>query len=213
MATTVPVPHVCSYHVTPQRWQELLSVDGSMSIRGTAHDCLFIALVLDNMDEAVHSHFDAVYSYFAATDFTRASDPSQWKGYVAQATQHGMLFIPSVAPGYDDTRLRPWNGRNTRNRKRGAYYDAMWQAAVDSGASIVAITSYNEWGEGTQIEPARPFVTTQGDRLRGYSEKEVDGQAGEELSDGEGLFYVERTKQWREKWQKAAAAAKRHSDL
>ena len=206
-----------SYHMTPQQWQQLLSVDGKMTIRGTDHDCIVIALVLDNIDEAVHSHFDGVYSYFAATGFTRAADTSQWKGYVTQAAQRSMLFVPSVAPGYDDTRLRPWNGHNRRDRKHGAYYDQMWQAAIDSGASIIAVTSYNEWGEGTQIEPAAPFVTTSGDRLRGYGENEVtSGQAGEVLSDGEEQLYVERTAQWMEKWQQSAADSgkrKHHHDL
>lgn len=197
-----------SYHMTPQQWQQLLAVDGAMSIRHTPHDCIVIALVLDNINEAVQSHFDGVYSYFAATGFTRAADPSQWKGYVTQAAQHGILFIPSVAPGYDDTRLRPWNGHNKHGREHGRYYDEMWQAAVDSGANIVAVTTYNEWGEGTQIEPARPFITNKGDRLRGYSEREVtSGQAGEVLSDGEERLYVERTKQWMDKWRAAAGAA------
>ena len=31
----------------------------------------------------------------------------------------------------------------------------MLGAAVESGADLVSITSWNEWGEGTQIEPAR----------------------------------------------------------
>jgi hypothetical protein len=30
----------------------------------------------------------------------------------------------------------------------------MWNAALHAGADMVTITSYNEWGEGTQIEPA-----------------------------------------------------------
>ena len=206
-----------SYHMTPQQWQQLLSADGSITIRGTQHDCIVIALVLDSIDDAVHSHFDGVYSYFAATGFTRAANTAQWKGYVAQAAQHSMLFVPSVAPGYDDTRLRPWNGQNKRDRKHGAYYDQMWRAAIDSGASVIAITTYNEWGEGTQIEPARPFITTKGDQLRGYSENDVaSGQAGQVLSDGEEYLYVERTKQWLERWQETAASAgqnSQHQDL
>ena len=69
-----------------------------------------------------------------------------------QARARGILCAPSVGPGYDawqatgDTRVKP--------RLNGATYDSMWRAALHAGADLVTITSYNEWGEGTQIEPA-----------------------------------------------------------
>jgi glycoprotein endo-alpha-1,2-mannosidase len=31
----------------------------------------------------------------------------------------------------------------------------MWEHALISKTEVVSITSFNEWGEGTQIEPAR----------------------------------------------------------
>ena len=40
----------------------------------------------------------------------------------------------------------------------------MWTTALRSGADLVTITSYNEWHEGTQIEPAR--------RVAGYASYE-----------------------------------------
>jgi glycoprotein endo-alpha-1,2-mannosidase len=70
----------------------------------------------------------------------------------AQAHAHGLLCAPSVGPGYDsgaatgDVRVKP--------RDRGLTYDTMWRAALAADADIVTITSYNEWSEGTQIEPA-----------------------------------------------------------
>ena len=39
-------------------------------------------------------------------------------------------------------------------RRNGATYDSMWRAALSARADLVTITSYNEWNEGTQIEPA-----------------------------------------------------------
>jgi hypothetical protein len=70
----------------------------------------------------------------------------------SQARAVGILCAPSVGPGYDasqatgDPRIKP--------RLDGATYDSMWNAALRAGADVVTITSYNEWGEGTQIEPA-----------------------------------------------------------
>ncbi|HEX6664773.1 MAG TPA: hypothetical protein VF025_13965, partial [Gaiellaceae bacterium] len=39
-------------------------------------------------------------------------------------------------------------------RLDGETYDSMWEAAIRADANLVTVTSYNEWGEGTQIEPA-----------------------------------------------------------
>jgi glycoprotein endo-alpha-1,2-mannosidase len=72
----------------------------------------------------------------------------------AQAHRAGLLCAPSVGPGYlaaratGDTRVKP--------RRRGTTYDRMWRSALRAQADVVTITSYNEWSEGTQIEPARP---------------------------------------------------------
>ena len=51
---------------------------------------------------------------------------------------------PSARPG--DTRIQ--------GRANGKTYDRMWRGAIRAAADIVTITSYNEWHEGTQIEPA-----------------------------------------------------------
>jgi glycoprotein endo-alpha-1,2-mannosidase len=79
-------------------------------------------------------------------------DGAKFARLCEQARTLGILCAPSVGPGYEataatgDTRVKP--------RLNGATYDSMWRAANDAGADVVTITSYNEWGEGTQIEPA-----------------------------------------------------------
>jgi glycoprotein endo-alpha-1,2-mannosidase len=79
-------------------------------------------------------------------------DAAKFHRFCTQARAAGILCAPSVGPGYDalyatgDTRTKP--------RLDGATYDSMWRSAVRAGADLVTITSYNEWGEGTQIEPA-----------------------------------------------------------
>jgi glycoprotein endo-alpha-1,2-mannosidase len=79
-------------------------------------------------------------------------DGAKFDRLCTQARTLGILCAPSVGPGYQataatgDTRVKP--------RLDGGTYDSMWRAANNAGADIVTITSYNEWGEGTQIEPA-----------------------------------------------------------
>lgn len=78
----------------------------------------------------------------------------------------GKKFIASVGPGYVDEKIRPWNKHNTKSREGGQYYKRMWEAAINANADLVSITSYNEWGEGTQIESAasRPNYLSYGPR-------------------------------------------------
>jgi glycoprotein endo-alpha-1,2-mannosidase len=79
-------------------------------------------------------------------------DASKFDRFCTQARAMGILCAPSVGPGYEaseatgDSRVKP--------RLFGETYDSMWRAALDARADVVTITSYNEWGEGTQIEPA-----------------------------------------------------------
>lgn len=70
------------------------------------------------------------------------------------AHEKGMTCSLSVGPGYNDEKIRPWNRATSRSRENGAYMDRMFQHAIDAQTDFISITSYNEWGEGTQIEPA-----------------------------------------------------------
>jgi glycoprotein endo-alpha-1,2-mannosidase len=102
----------------------------------------------DRVGFAARAGFDGFYTYdilvYHGAKFDRLC---------LQARAAGILCAPSVGPGYKawyavgDSRVKP--------RLFGATYDSMWRAALNAGADVVTITSYNEWSEGTQIEPAR----------------------------------------------------------
>lgn len=62
--------------------------------------------------------------------------------------------------------IRPWNDHNSRSRADGAYYSNGWTRAIQSHPHIISVTSYNEWGEGTQIEPARSYYLDREDKRR-----------------------------------------------
>ncbi len=70
----------------------------------------------------------------------------------AEAHTLHLLCGPSVGPGFDS--FRATGDMDVKQRRNGATYDAMWRAALGAQADFVTITSYNEWNEGTQIEPA-----------------------------------------------------------
>ena len=82
----------------------------------------------------------------------------------SQARKAGLLCAPSVGPGYDARRAT--GDTRTQPRKKGARYDVMWERAIRAQPDLVTITSYNEWHEGTQIEPARaigaPYLSYDG---------------------------------------------------
>jgi glycoprotein endo-alpha-1,2-mannosidase len=108
-----------------------------------------------------------------------------------QARLRGLLCAPSVGPGYDarravgDPRVKP--------RRHGATYDSMWASALTADADLVTITSFNEWHEGTQIEPARAHVGPRGGRYDGY-----DGAWGLRGRAAESA-YLFRTAYWAER--------------
>jgi len=76
----------------------------------------------------------------------------------------GLACAPSVGPGFDS--LRATGEMRVRPRSDGRWYDHMWACALRAAPDVVTITSYNEWHEGTQIEPARatagPYATYEG---------------------------------------------------
>jgi alpha-mannan endo-1,2-alpha-mannanase / glycoprotein endo-alpha-1,2-mannosidase len=179
-------------YLTPEvEWATLLQPDGKITIRQTAYDAVMIGLWLSESAKPfmVNGGFDGFYTYFASTGFTPGSTPANWNKMSEWAVQHNQIFIPCVGPGYIDTRVRPWNDKNTKDRENGKYYDRMFQAAISSSAPYIGITSFNEWHEGTQIEPAIPFRSDSFNYLD-YRPRKPD-------------YYLKRTDYWLKKYKKA----------
>ncbi|HCM33183.1 glycoside hydrolase family 99 protein [Chryseobacterium sp.] len=147
-----------SYKITPEEWSKLLSKDGDKTVRNTELDALYIGLWVEKNDSAFFDKagFDGFYTYFASEGFVFGSTTSNWDFLSTYAKEHHLIFIPCVGPGYSDTRIRPWNEANFKSRYNGKYYEKMFDAAIKVNPEFIGITSFNEWHEGTQIEPAIP---------------------------------------------------------
>jgi hypothetical protein len=105
-------------------------------------------------------HFQAVtaYNMYYRPNFLEAVR-GQFKATDRAARAQGMRLIPNVMPGYDDTPLRGTE-RVTINRRRGQFYRDYWRVAsefVGPDQPFLLVTSFNEWHEGTELEPSTEY--------------------------------------------------------
>jgi hypothetical protein len=123
--------------------------------------------------------FDGLYTYDVYI-----YDGSSFPRICASARRLGLVCAPSVGPGYNATRAT--GDVRIRGRELGRTYDRMWRGALRAEADVVTITSYNEWHEGTQIEPARNVGRSYGSYAGAYG---LAGAAAERA-------YLDRTAMW-----------------
>ena len=64
------------------------------------------------------------------------------------------LTVATVSPGYDDTNANGTLNPVVSRGAAGERYIATWDAAIAGDPDWVLITSWNEWFEGTYIEPS-----------------------------------------------------------
>ncbi|MCS7065184.1 MAG: hypothetical protein NZL85_02790 [Fimbriimonadales bacterium] len=68
------------------------------------------------------------------------------------AGQFGRIGCATIIPGYDDTKIRKPGIRT--ERFGGDSYRRQWEVVLDLNPDWVLITSFNEWHEGSEIEPS-----------------------------------------------------------
>lgn len=150
-----------SYLISKEDWASVLTIHQKNTIRNTKYNSIFIGLWVNEQDSIFfkESGFDGFYTYFASDGFTYGSTINNWEYLSNWANVNNKIFIPCVGPGYNDERIRPWNTHNYKDRENGKYFDEAFKTALAAKPRIVGITSFNEWHEGTQIEPAIPKVS------------------------------------------------------
>jgi len=178
--STLPRPVFYAYRsvlIDDKSWAEML--DG---LRGTPWDVLLIAQTFTSLGIDT-AHFDGVYTY----------DVYQINGSIFKEMSDGCkqtnsIYSASVGPGFID--MRAVNGSNrTKSRLNGQTYDFMWQQALDAKAEWVSITSFNEWLEGTNIEPATIKSTSN------YDYMNFEGAYGKTGTEAQ-TAYLNQTAYW-----------------
>ena len=99
---------------------------------------------------------------------------AHWGIWEAQVNAYGLKFVPFIIPGYDDRNLRG-SDRPVLGRDRGQFYRQHWAMAqpfISSDVPHVAITSFNEWYEGTEIEPSHRYGVSYLDSTKELSQRQ-----------------------------------------
>ena len=139
-----------SDHVVPQDyWKEALD---------TLHAGDPGAIVITDQNDpawVTESHFDGSYKYGVLD-----ADPTGFD--FARSLPFDTWYIAGINPGFSAKRIGGETWTDTP-RREGATYQDRWEAMFEVGIEpdMVAVTTFNEWHEGTQIEPAVPGMDRQ----------------------------------------------------
>ena len=160
--------------ITDANWRATLD-----AIRGTANDA--IVLGSGGVDLINRCHFDGIYLYA----YQVGSDGSDLASLKQQVLALNSIFCAGVGPGFINTRI----GGTINKPRSPAQYDTMWRYAVQTNPEWLGITSFNEWHEGTQIEPAIPKT------IPGFTYLDYEGHYGR-FGGAAQTAYVDRTAAW-----------------
>ncbi|HEY0638501.1 MAG TPA: ThuA domain-containing protein [Pseudonocardiaceae bacterium] len=146
------------------------------------------------------AHFAGLYTY----DVIAGATAPGWEGAGEYAKANGLIWSPSVGPGYLDDRAVPGNTTPTLARANGATYDTEWSNALDETKggvpAWVSITSFNEWHEGSTIEPARSSPPA------GFGYQTYSGAYGLTGAAAE-TAYLSRTAYWTAEFERRRGSA------
>ena len=111
-------------------------------------------LVADRPGElkSYNRNFQGVHQY---DNYAPTRDDMYFETYLSlkkSSNRFNQVFCAGVSPGYNDTVVR--DGNVPFGRDNGNYYKNNWNEAISLNPNWITITSWNEWHEGTEIEPS-----------------------------------------------------------
>ena len=145
-------------------------VEAWRSIRAEVDPSNTTIWIAEGLDPAYLSVFDGLYVYkidhaCCPGAYVKAATWAGWVRSWEKKTGQSKLWVGTIMPGWDDSRsvgrpdLRTPSPAFARDRQGGGYYQATFNAVLPTNPDLVIIHSFNEWIEGSEIEPG----TTYGD--------------------------------------------------
>ena len=137
-----------------------------------------IFAVADGLSGDYLTVFDGVHTYnpvgVALNDIA-----AQYASMSLLTRAQGRLFAATIIPGYDEAYKASY--LTYLDREGGETYRQYWALARATTPHWILITSYNEWHEGSEIEPSVEFGTTY---LEITAEQAAAWKRGDPVSEG-----------------------------
>jgi glycoprotein endo-alpha-1,2-mannosidase len=119
-------------------------------------------LIGDEFSYGAARVFDGIHTYNTAGSVAGKSlaDLQKWAAgtypsWVQLADGADKISTITVIPGYDDTKIR--KPGLAVDRLDGELYRVQWEQAIAVDPHWVLVTTFNEWHEGSEIEPSLEF--------------------------------------------------------
>ncbi len=111
----------------------------------------------------VRKEFEAAYAPVCGGAYSWAGDAAYREGFYtsavpARAAGTVEWVVGGVSPGFDDTAINGWgNGPRVTDRRGTKEYAENWDDIFRYRPDAVQIATWNDFQEGTTIEPAEPY--------------------------------------------------------
>ncbi|MBI4785584.1 MAG: SH3 domain-containing protein [Chloroflexi bacterium] len=132
--------------------QQNYSVEVWQGIRDTVDPNRQSLWIAEGTNTAYLRVFDGHHLYSIGWAQNPAAELQKFAGRV-RAFGGDKIWVATVMPGNDD-RKTGRKGAYVRDRRNGDFYRETWRGALSTTPDWTIITSWNEWVEGTQIEPS-----------------------------------------------------------
>lgn len=140
-----------------------IGLDGWLWVVGEANRRVKEGVVFigDQISKQAAIIFDGIHTYNITTHTAGKSleEIKEWatKRFpeMVKTADKARISCVTIIPGYDDSKLKDRKPpRPITERHHGMTFRILWEAAIAAQPDWILITSWNEWHEGSEIEPS-----------------------------------------------------------